>query len=299
MSGKKLALGVDIGGTKVASGVIDSQGRILFSARVPMTGTGSADDAMDCVHAAIREAMDSEPGSRVTAIGVASPGPLELPVGKVLHTPNLPCWENFPLGELLREAYPMPVRVDNDANAAGLAESLWGAGKGYRNVFYVTIGTGIGTAIILDGNIYYGRTGAAPEGGHMTLDYHAPVLCGCGKRGCLESLASGPAIARRMRERFHSGLDSSLLESMSGGDKQLINAEMIAKAWRAGDPLASEVLRETADLLSIWLGNVIDLLEPDVIVVGGGVRSWCRNGSTTFVRRFLRGQSTPVALRSR
>ena len=267
----ELALAVDIGGTKVASGVVDSDGNILFSARVPITVTGSASAALDCVHAAIDAVLRSEFGSSARAIGVASPGPLDLPAGTVLHTPNLPCWKNFPLGDLLRQTYPMPVRVDNDANAAGLAESLWGAGRAYRNVFYVTLGTGIGTAMVLDGKIYYGRTGAAPEGGHMTVDYHAPILCGCGKHGCLESFASGPSIARRVRERFHASVDGSVLKSLSGGDSQRINTEMIVQAWRAGDPLANQVLRETARLLAIWLGNIIDLLEPDVIVVGGGV----------------------------
>ncbi len=154
-----------------------------------------------------------------------------------------------------------------------LAEALWGAGRGYRNVFYVTIGTGIGTGIVFDGHIYHGRTGAAGEGGHVTIDYRGP-RCGCGKRGCIEVLASGPAIARRAQERLreHRNGDSEIL-SLSNGDIGRVTSEIVGQAYATGDPLAKEVLRETVELLSLWLGNMVDLLEPDVMIIGGGVAS--------------------------
>jgi glucokinase len=116
--------------------------------------------------------------------------------GVVINPPNLPCWRNFPLGENMRRLFAVPVSIDNDANAAALAEARWGSGRGYRNVFYAGLGTGIGTGIVFDGEIYHGRTGAAAAGGHVGIDIHGPV-CGCGKRGCIEMIASGPAIARR------------------------------------------------------------------------------------------------------
>src|SRR5262249_33308226 len=149
----------------------------------PMHATGSAAEAMDCVYQAIDKGLALSP-EKVAAIGLSSPGPLDPHTGIVLHTPNLPVWINFPLRKNVEERYDLPVRFDNDANAAGLAEATWGAGAGHSSVFYVTIGTGVGTAIILDGNVLYGRTGTAAEGGHMTIDYNAPVGCGCGKRGC-------------------------------------------------------------------------------------------------------------------
>jgi glucokinase len=147
----------------------------------------------------------------IRGIGICSPGPLDPNTGVVINHPNLPCWRNFPLAAEITKIYRVHVKVDNDANAAGLAEALWGAGHGYRNVFYATIGTGIGTAILFDDHISHGRTGAAAEGGHMSIDYNGP-RCACGKPGCIETLAAGPAIARRARAKLESGRNSSLME---------------------------------------------------------------------------------------
>jgi glucokinase len=163
----------------------------------------------------------------------------------------------------------VPVKLDNDGNAAALAEARWGAGRGYRNVFYATLGTGIGTGIVFDGRIYHGRTGAAAEGGHVSIDYRGP-RCGCGKPGCIEVLAAGPAIARRARAKLSAGGHSVILE-LAGGNLEAVTSEMVGEAYRAGDTLAKEVLLETVDLLALWLGNMVDLLEPDVMVIGGGV----------------------------
>ena len=196
----KFVLGVDIGGTKVAAGLVNAAGQVVSKTRVPMNASGSASQAMDCVHQAIAKAMAVSAPANITSIGVSSPAPLDPHSGVVLHTPNLPCWVNFPLRGEIEQRYGLPVRLDNDANAAGLSEATWGAGSGHNSVFYVTIGTGVGTAIILNGSVLYGRTGTAAEGGHMTIDFRAPVRCGCGKHGCLESMASGPAMALRARE---------------------------------------------------------------------------------------------------
>jgi glucokinase len=200
----------------------------------------------------------------------------------ILNPPNVPGWHNFPLAEEMRKLYPdAQVKIDNDANAAALAEAKWGAGRGYRNVFYATIGTGIGTGFVIDDKVYHGRTGLATEGGHVGVDVHGP-LCACGKRGCIETLAAGPAIARRARAKLAEaqakagGGDAakpSALLDMAGGKPEAVTSEMVAKANAAGDALANEVMQETLDLLAYWLGNVIDLLEPDVIVIGGGVSS--------------------------
>ncbi|HUN89062.1 MAG TPA: ROK family protein [Terriglobales bacterium] len=261
-------IGVDIGGTKVAAGLVDSRGEVLRRAEFPMYVTGSAEQAMNCVHSAIRAVLDGMPGG-VAAIGVASPGPLGLPEGVVISSPNLPCWRNFRLGDAIRAEYGIPTVVDNDANAAGLAEALWGAGAEYDSVFCATIGTGIGTAFVLHKQLYYGHTAIAPEGGHMTIDINAPCHCECGKRGCLEGMASGPSMVRRTRARIAA--NGNFNTELWGTDPCQITTRMIAAAWRAGDPLATDILRETADLYAVWLGNVIDLLEPAAIVIGGGL----------------------------
>ena len=181
---KEYFIGVDVGGTKVAAGLVNATGEIFHAARVPMDASNAASGLASVTSAidAVRAAADSH--DVISSIGICAPGPLDPQTGIVVNPPNLPGWRNFPLADLVCKAYQLPVSVDNDGNAAALAESLWGAGRGYRNVFCATIGTGIGTGIVFDGRIYHGRTGAAAEGGHMTIDYRGP-RCACGKLGCI------------------------------------------------------------------------------------------------------------------
>ena len=262
------SIGVDIGGTKVAAALVSATGEISHKTRVPMVSTGDAAAGFAAVKEAIGAIYVAVPDAVISGIGICAPGPLDPVTGVVLNPPNLPCWRNFPLAAETAKAFGVPVRVDNDANAAGLAEAIWGAAVGYRNVFYATLGTGIGTGIVFDRRIYHGRTGSAAEGGHVTIDYKGP-RCACGKRGCIEALASGPRIAQRAQEKLAGGAHSRIL-TLAGSLEQ-VRAEHVGQAFREGDQLAREVLAETAFLLTVWLGNIVDLLEPDVIVVGGGV----------------------------
>ena len=266
-------LGVDIGGTKVAVGLVDADGAIVSQSRKPMVANGSADAAVD----AVREAIDSlNIAGGFRSIGICAPGPLDPKSGIVINPPNLPCWRNFPLVEKLTGIYKVPVKLDNDANAAALAETRWGAARGYRYVFYATIGTGIGTGIVLDGRIYHGHTGSAGEGGHVSIDYRGP-LCGCGKRGCIEILAAGPAIGARARARIEADRSrQTAILDFAEGSIAAVSSEFVGRAFAAGDPLAREVLQETVELLTTWLGNIVDLLDPDVIVMGGGVAAMLR-----------------------
>src|SRR5712691_6547818 len=268
-------VGVDVGGTKVAAGLVDSSGKITRQTRTPMVATDAVAGlaAVTSAIGAVYSAPDLSPQLKnsISGIGICAPGPLNPQTGVVLNPPNLPGWRNFPLAAEISKAYSLPVRVDNDGNAAALAEALWGAGRDYRNVFYATIGTGIGSGIVFDGRIYHGRTGAAAEGGHMSIDYRGP-RCGCGKLGCIEALASGPAIARRASEQIAAGSRYSILD-LAGGHPDRITSEMVGQAYRAGDPLAKKVLLETATFLTVWLGNIVDLLEPGVMILGGGAAS--------------------------
>lgn len=264
-------LAVDIGGTKVAAGLVTSSGKILTAARTKMVAHGNAAEGLG----AVREAMDSDLKNReprkIRAIGVSVPGWVDSTTGTLLSAANLPCWRNFHLARELEKHYRMPVRMANDAKAAALAEAAWGAGRGYRNVFYATLGTGVGTGLVIDGQIYMGRRGPGGEGGHTTIDFHGPV-CGCGKRGCAEMYISGPAIARSAREHIarESG-ENSLMIKLAGGDAERVSAEIVAKAAEGGDVLAGKVLAEMVEHLTVWIGNIIDLLEPEVIVIGGGL----------------------------
>ncbi len=273
-----IALGVDIGGTKVAAGLVDCQGSILFQTRVAMPARGTAAEGFGAVQSAIEAVFAGNRAARasLTGIGICAPGPLDPDTGVILNPPNVPCWRNFPLAAEVQRVFGLSARVDNDGNAAALAEAVWGAGVGFRNVFYATLGTGVGTGIVFDRKIYHGRTGSAAEGGHVTIDYRGPK-CGCGKRGCIEALCSGPAIARRARQclaesrHAETPRTESKILALAEGNPDNVNAEIVAEAFRQGDPLAAEVLQDTADYLAIWAGNVIDLLEPDVFIFGGGI----------------------------
>ena len=268
-----MLVGVDVGGTKVAVGLVNAQGQIIATQRRPMSVSGDAASGLNSVTSAIDALFAENPRVRETvrAIGICAPGPLDPFTGVVVNPPNLKCWRNFPLGAEVSQRYGVPVKVDNDGNAAALAEFLWGAGRGFETVFYACIGTGIGSGIIFDGRIYHGRTGAAVEGGHVSIDYRGPV-CGCGKRGCIEILAAGPAIARRAQSKLAAEPGrASTLRELAANDPSAVTSEMVGKANAAGDALAKEVLLETVELLAFWLANVVDFLEPDVMIIGGGV----------------------------
>src|SRR5271163_4840908 len=224
---KTMLVGVDVGGTKVAVGLVNAQGQIVATQRRPMNASGDAASGFNSVTSAIDALFDENPAAResIRAIGICAPGPLDPFTGVVVNPPNLKCWRNFPLGAEVSQRYGVPVRVDNDGNAAALAEFLWGAGRGFKTVFYACIGTGIGSGIIFDGRIYQGRTGAAVEGGHVSIDYRGPV-CGCGKRGCIEILAAGPAIARRARAKIAAepARGAELLK-LAGGRVDAVSSE--------------------------------------------------------------------------
>ena len=265
-------LGVDVGGTKIAAGLVDAKGTILYQTRVPMPAREDAAAGFAALENAINAVFAAHPQSRGTlaGIGICAPGPLDPIRGIVLNPPNLPCWHNFPLASEVQRAFHVCAKIDNDANAAALAEAIWGAGVGFRNIFYATLGTGIGAGFIFDGRIYHGRTGSAAEGGHVSIDYNGP-RCGCGKRGCIEALCSGPAIAQRARVRLAETSTPSRLRELPQTSLKNLTAQDVAEAFHAGDALAKEILETTTDLLTVWLGNMIDLLEPDVIIFGGGI----------------------------
>lgn len=277
-TGNDLFVGVDVGGTKVAAGIVDSHGKIIDHTRAPMNCHGTGEEGLASVISSIESLYAQNPAvrKRVHSIGICAPGPLDPRTGVVVNPPNVPCWRDFPLAEEVGKRYLAMVKVDNDANAAGLAEYLWGAARGVRNVFYGTLGTGIGSGIILDGKIFHGRTGSAAEGGHVTIDLNGPV-CNCGKKGCIEVLASGTAIARRAREKLAQSpqLGAQLL-ALARGDIAAVRSEIVGKAAEAGDPLANEILAQTCEYLAVWLGNIVDLLEPEVIILGGGAAEMLR-----------------------
>lgn len=254
-----MILGVDIGGTKIAAGLVDANAHVVRRVEVPTRASEGYEASRAQVDLAITQLLTPE----VSAIGICAPGPLNPLTGVVLNPPNLPGWRDIPLADQVRERFQRRCAVENDANAAGLAETLFGAARGCREVFYITLSTGIGTGIILDGKIYHGHSGAAAEGGHVSIDYRSEVICECGVRGCIEVLASGTGMVRLARKLRPGYPDSTLTEPIS--------AESIAASARAGDACATRVLTETAEMLAAWLGGIFTLLDPEIVVIGGGV----------------------------
>ena len=267
---RNLVLAVDIGGTKVEAALVSLDGKIMFSERTAMVADGRASEGLSAVRKAI-DAVMRHPGARsIGAMGVSVPGWLDVPSGKIFKAANLPCWRNYPLAQKLHEAYGLPVRIENDASAAAAAEGRWGSARTFDNFFYVSLGTGIGTGIVHKderGNLRI----ISSEGGHVSIDYRGP-LCPCGKRGCVEMYSSGKALARGAKallaKRRHK---NSVLAKMSKTTPGGLNAELIGKAVLGGDRVAVQVLEEAVDRLAMWLGNVIDLLEPQAILFGGGL----------------------------
>jgi glucokinase len=283
---EKLFLAVDIGGTKVEAGLVSRRGRIIFSARNPMMASGSPAAGLRAVRETIEKALEHPRAGEIRRIGIAVPGWIDGKTGKVLKAANLPCWRNYPLTEKLRDLFWLPTRIDNDASAAALAEAKWGAGRSYRDFFYVSLGTGIGTAIVRRAlNESYS---ASSEGGHMTINFQGP-LCPCGKRGCVEMYASGKALARRAAHLIAKhAAGRSLLLKLAKANLRDVTAELVGRAATAGDPLATKIIEETCDHLAVWLGNIIDLLEPQAIVIGGGLARLI----SSYTPRIRRGLKT-------
>ena len=213
----------------------------------------------------------------VIGIGVGAPGPLDRERGIVVTTPNLG-WTNYPLRDVIAERTRLPVRIDNDANCATLGEWWLGAAKGASNVIGMTIGTGIGGGVIVGGRLYHGSSDVAGEIGHATIDINGR-RCKCGNYGCLEAYASGPSIAERAREAL-SGDSEAMLLRMVGGDASRITAATVYEAARRGDEAALDVVRETSRFLGAGLANLLNIFNPEVVVLAGGVT---HAGDTLFL----------------
>jgi glucokinase len=257
--------GIDIGGTKIALALAAHDGRIIKGTRFLTRVEEGPHHILDRALTEI-ERMLEETGARLTAVGVGCGGPLDRKTGLILSPPNLPGWDEFPLVSLVEGRLGVPTLLDNDANAAALGEHRYGAGRGFDDLIYITISTGIGGGIIIGGELVRGVSDGAGEIGHMTVLPEGPA-CGCGARGCLEALCSGTSIARRARERLASGVESSL----SPMNDWQVTAQAVAKAARDGDALALEIWRGTVHHLSVGINNLFNMLAPEAIVVGGGV----------------------------
>jgi len=268
-------VGVDIGGTNIVVGTVREDGAAIHGVRsVPTRPEEGAPAVIERIAGLVEESISDtvrEAGiarDQVSGVGIGAPGPLDRARGIVLLTPNLG-WTLLPLRDLVGGAVGLPATLDNDANCAIYGEWWVGAAKGARYVVGLTIGTGIGGGIVVDGKLYHGTSDIAGEIGHTTID-STGRRCKCGNYGCLEAYASGPAIAARAVEGIEAGADSTLPD-LVGGDLSRVTAQSVYDAAHGGDEYALEVVRETAKFLGAGVANLVNIFNPDVIVLVGGV----------------------------
>ncbi|HEV8589544.1 MAG TPA: ROK family protein [Pyrinomonadaceae bacterium] len=262
-----LVFAVDLGGTHLRAAAIDGEGHIQFRSKQQTPAADSPQQIVDAILCAAQkcQAEAAAAGQTLSAISVVAPGSVSVAAGAIVKAPNLPCLDGFHLTETLTRALHLPAMLENDANAAAVGEMWQGAARGRRTIVCVTLGTGVGGGIILDGKLWHGVNDSAAEIGHMCVDPFGGVACMCGSRGCLEVYASATAIVRMTREARPRYPDSVLAR------EDALTSEQVHRAGVQGDELALEVFRRMGVYLGIGLANLINILNPEMIVIGGGV----------------------------
>jgi glucokinase len=263
-------VGMDLGGTKILAAVVDETGQIIAEAKLQTKAEKGPDAVIRRIAATAREAARRAgiDWSEVKGVGIGAPGPMNPNTGIVYNPPNLPGWDEIALGPRLSKSLRVPVFLENDVNLGTLGEHALGAGRGTSDMVGIFVGTGVGGGLVLDGKLRSGFRHAAAEVGHMIVLADGPV-CGCGKRGCLESVASRTAIERDIRLGIAAGRESLLTKLME--DKGRLTSGVLVKAFRKGDPLVTEVMRRAQWYLGLLTASIVNLIDPEMIVLGGGV----------------------------
>lgn len=275
MAEERWVVGVDLGGTNVVVGAVPVSGGppVGLQSR-PTEGEAGPEAVVERIARMVARTLEEveERTDRapevVEGVGIGAPGPLDRASGIVVETPNLG-WRDVPLREMISGAVDLPAVLDNDANCATYGEWWRGAGRGAECLVGLTLGTGIGGGVVLDGRIHHGASDVAGEVGHMTIDFTGR-RCGCGNIGCLEAYASGPNIAARVVEALEAG-EESVLPELVDDDRDRITAATVYEALVLGDRLAGEIMGETARILGVGVANLLNVLNPDVVVITGGV----------------------------
>lgn len=259
----KLFIGVDLGGTKIYTALSDENGNIIKEIIKPTETIKGYEQIVEKIKESIRYVSSDIKDNKIISIGIGSPGPLDVSNGLIVNPPNLP-FNNFNIVDCLKDEFKLPIFLDNDANAATLAEYKFGAGVGTTNMIFITASTGVGAGAVLNKNIYRGSTSNALELGHTTVDYSGNK-CGCGNMGCVEAMSSGTAIKNQAEELLKLDVETSLRKY------DLVTAKEVFIESGNGDKLASEVLRKSLGYLGVAVSNAANIFDPDMIVVGGGV----------------------------
>jgi glucokinase len=268
---KDVIVGVDLGGTSLRALVLDRQNRILAIEKIPTKARNPAAGLIRDIASSVRKAVVTAeiPWSTVAAVSVGAPGAVDPADGIVYKAPNLG-WENVALGAKLKFALKVPVFVENDVNAGTVGEHVLGAGKGTTDMVGVFVGTGIGGGLILRGQLFGGFRGAAGEIGHIIVEKDGP-LCGCGKRGCVEALASRTAMEREVRRAIRAGAKSIVPKLLKERGRTRMTSSIIVRALRKRDPVVGKVMRNAEFYLGLLVANLVNTLDPEAIVIGGGI----------------------------
>lgn len=269
MTSHPLTIGVDLGGTKIETVVADAEGNVYGEDLRPTLAAEGPDAVIARIADSIRAACANAnvAPEQTLGVGISSPGPAKPKLGIVTDAPNLPGWHNIHITKLVSDAVGLPTLLENDANAAAYGECLFGAAKGFKHVVYVTLGTGIGGGLIIDGKIYEGASGAAGEVGHLIVLPDGPV-CNCGNRGCVEALSAGPAIARDAAALIAGGKAPKLADLAAG---RILTAEIVLEAARQGDDEAREILHRAGYYLGLGLTGLLNVFDPQALILGGGL----------------------------
>ena len=266
----KNRIGIDVGGTNVKIALVDDRGKIIYSNSVPTRAEMGYEYTVNNIKQAIYDLMKETKLTTkdIEGIGFGFPGQVDYKAGIVRNAPNIPGWVEVPIAKLIEDEFKIPTRVDNDVRCAALGELNYGAGKGCENLICITVGTGIGSGLIINGKLVRGATNAAGEICHIKLQIHYGPICGCGDTGCLEAFASGPSIVAMAEDYIRGGKSTKFREMASGGE---ISPYIVCEAAKAGDPVAKRIFTIMGEYIGIGLASVVNLLNPEKIIVGGGV----------------------------
>lgn len=290
---KDAAIGIDIGGTNVRLGIVDPEGRVVFRESFATHSVSGKSALLETLVKKVRELSEAAEhrGYRVVGVGVGAPGPIDVEKGFVYFFPNLPGWKDTPLKSILEKRMRLPATVNNDANAMAYGEYRFGAGRGSNNLVALTLGTGIGGGLVIGGRLFYGVTFSAAEIGHIVINENGP-LCACGNHGCVETYVGNGYFVREVRRRLTDHPKSHLVLELRKGKE--LTPLLVAQAARRGDALSKKMWRETGEHLGTLLAGIANLLNPEKIILGGGI---AQNGDLLFkpVIETLNKKAFPIA----
>ena len=286
-----MRIGIDVGGTNLKIALVDEQGIIAYSNTVPTHAEMGLTYTIENIKQAIRDLISETNVAKIDGIGFDFPGQIDYKNGIVKLAPNIPGWVDIPIAKIIENEFNVPVKIDNDVHCAALGELKYGAGQGCDNFICMTVGTGIGSGIVLDGKLIRGATNVAGELGHIKLAMYNGELCGCGDYGCLEAYASGPSIVKMAQDYIMGGKSTKYKEMAAGGE---ITPYIVSEAAKQGDPVAQRIFTKTGEYIDFGLVSVINLLNPEKVIIGGGVAG---AGDILFdpIRKVIKERAMKVA----